>query len=501
VVEDNRNSYRSIAKAIGLFGGVKVFEVLINIVRSKIMAIFLGTSGMGVYGLITSTMGFVSSLTGFGLHTSGVRDVSKSVSSGNQAKVNYTVSVLRVLVLGTGLLGFAFLFFFSNRISIWSFGSSDYSWCFKTVAISLFVDQIVIGHTVLMQGTFHYKYLAKSTLIGLVVGLIVTIPLYYYLRVKGIAFVIVIASVTRLLLTSYYSHKIEFERVKLSPPELIRDGGAMLKLGFAIALSGGVTQGSHYLLRSYISNYGNLSDVGLYTAGIAIATSYIGVVLTAMGTDYSPRLASVSDDRVLFSKTINNQIEILITLLVPLIALFIVFIREVVIILYTSDFLPISGMIEWIMLGMFFRALSFCLSYAIVAKAESRVFFINELVTNVYSLVFSIIGYRIASFLGMGIAYTITYLLYSLQVTIVCRKRFAFEMEKHVLVFILISLICVVSVLITTKICGGSTWRYVFGVVETAVLSFIAIKRLDRMVGIKVLIGGLFRKKKCDDKE
>ena len=62
MAENNRNSYGSILKATGLFGGVKVFEILMSIVRTKFVALLLGPSGMGIYGLISSPINLIKQI-------------------------------------------------------------------------------------------------------------------------------------------------------------------------------------------------------------------------------------------------------------------------------------------------------------------------------------------------------------------------------------------------------------------------------------------------------
>ena len=60
---NNRNSYGSILKSIGLFGGVKLFQILVGIIRNKFVAVLLGPVGMGICGMITSTTNLVNSFT------------------------------------------------------------------------------------------------------------------------------------------------------------------------------------------------------------------------------------------------------------------------------------------------------------------------------------------------------------------------------------------------------------------------------------------------------
>jgi O-antigen/teichoic acid export membrane protein len=78
---EDKSSYRQILKATSIFGGVQVFNILITIVRSKVIAILLGPTGMGVVGLLTSTTALVGSMTNFGLETSAVKSVAEAYST------------------------------------------------------------------------------------------------------------------------------------------------------------------------------------------------------------------------------------------------------------------------------------------------------------------------------------------------------------------------------------------------------------------------------------
>ena len=86
------SEYRSIFKATSLFGGVRVFSILISIIRSKIVAVLIGTTGVGIVGLFTSGTSLIQSITQLGLSQSAVRDVSEAHASGNQARVNRVVT-------------------------------------------------------------------------------------------------------------------------------------------------------------------------------------------------------------------------------------------------------------------------------------------------------------------------------------------------------------------------------------------------------------------------
>ncbi len=72
----DENSYRSILKGTSVFGGVQVFQILINMVRGKFVALFLGPDGMGVSALLTSATGTVQQFGSLGLNLAIVKEVA-----------------------------------------------------------------------------------------------------------------------------------------------------------------------------------------------------------------------------------------------------------------------------------------------------------------------------------------------------------------------------------------------------------------------------------------
>ncbi len=57
------SSYKQILKATSIFGGVQVFNIIISILRAKFIAVIIGPVGMGIFGLLTSTLSLITSLT------------------------------------------------------------------------------------------------------------------------------------------------------------------------------------------------------------------------------------------------------------------------------------------------------------------------------------------------------------------------------------------------------------------------------------------------------
>ena len=492
-MQEERSSYREIMKATSLFGGVQVFNIIISIIRSKIIAVLLGPAGMGIVGLLTSTTGLVSSLTNFGLGTSAVRDIAAANESGNQNRINKVVTVFRRLVWITGLLGAVITFILAPWLSQLTFGNNEYTVAFMWLSVTLLFKQLTSGQNVMLQGMRKLKYLAMANMLGSAIGLVVSAPLYYYYHIDGIVPAIILTALFLLGITWYFSRKINIDRIAVSPQEAIFEGKGMLKMGFMLNLSGLITVGASYIVRIFISNTGSLEDVGLYNAGFAIIGTYVGLVFAAMSTDYYPRLSGVSDDNQKATSLINQQAEIALLILAPILTIFIIFVNWAVIVLYSTKFVPVNEMIRWAALGMYFKAVSWSIAFIFLAKGASKLFFWNELIGNVYTLGFNLLGYYLFGLKGLGISFLISFALYFLQVFFLVKNKYEFSFNsKFYKIFGIQLSMGILCFLITMFV--PNPWNYFVGLPFILISLWFSYIELDKRMDLKGILNN-YRKK------
>lgn len=484
---EQQSSYRQIFKATSLFGGVQVFNIVIAIIRSKFIAVLLGPTGMGIAGLLTTTTGFISSLTNFGLGISAVKNVAAASVTGDDEKVATVVTVLRRLVWFTGLLGMIVTAVLSPWLSQFTFGNRNYTFAFIWISLTLIFQQLSSGQLVVLQGLRKLKYLAKADMIGAVIGLMIAVPMYYFWRFEAIVPVIIISSLTSLVLTWYFSRKVGISPVKISRRTTVAEGKGMLKMGFMLSLTGLMTTGVSYFVRVYISNTGGVDQVGLYNAGFAIITTYVGMVFTAMGTDYYPRLSAMAFDNIKAKQLINQQAEVAILILAPILSIFLVFINWVVIILYSNKFVAVNEMIHWAAIGMYFKAATWSVGFILLAKGASKLYFWNELLSNIYVLVFNITAYKLAGLEGLGISFLAAYFICFIQIFLVARIKYKFSFDKEFYrvagLQLLLGLLCF-GVMKALK----APWTYIAGTSLILVSIIFSFRELDKRMEIKALI-------------
>ena len=484
---ENKSSYKQIMKATSLFGGVQVFNILIAIIRSKVIAVLLGPAGMGIAGLLSSTTGLVQGLTNFGLGTSAVRDISAANESGDDRRIGKVTTVFRRLVWITGLLGTIITFFLAPWLSEFTFGNREYTTAFMWLSATLLLNQLASGQKVILQGTRKLKFLAKANLLGSIIGLLLSVPLYYFKGIDGIVPALILTSIASFLIALYFSSKVKIANMVVNKDETIEEGKGMLKMGFMLSLSGLITMGASYIIRIYISNSGGVEDVGLYNAGFAIIGTYVGLVFTAMGTDYYPRLSGIAHDNQKAKSLINQQSEIAILILSPILIIFITFISWIIVLLYSTKFIPINNMIQWAALGMFFKAVGWSMAFILLAKGNSKLFFLNELIANIYVLGLSLLGYFLYGLDGLGISFLISYVLYAIQVYFLTKGKYQFGFDLAFLkifgIQFMLGLSCFVAVQFLI-----APYTYMVGVPLIIFSIRYSIIELDKRLELKTLI-------------
>ncbi len=497
-MDNQQTSYRQIMAATSLFGGVQVLQIIIQIIRSKFVAILLGPAGMGITGLLASALGLIGGLTNLGLGTSAVKDIAEARSTGDETRIATAAIVLRRLVWITGILGSVIVLATSPWLSKFAFGNKDYTLAFVWISVTLLFNQLTSGQMVLLQGMRKLKYLAQANLSGSILGLVVTVPLYYYWRLDGIVPGIIITSLISLLIAFFFSNKMKVKKVKVSKVRTIAVGKNMATMGFMISLSGFITMGASYLLQIFINRQGSTSDVGLYNAGFTLINTYVGLIFSAMATDYYPRLSAVAHSNKLSKETINQQAEIALLILAPIVVGFLVFINWAIILLYSTRFLAVNVMVYWAALGMFFKAASWSVAFIFLAKGTSKLFFWNELAGNIYMLLLNVSGYYFFGLTGLGISFLTGYLIYLIQVFVIAKLKFEFSFHTEILrifVFQFFLAFCCFLAVISMK----QPYPYIIGIVLIIISGAYSWIELEKRIGIRELISKVINRNKTSN--
>lgn len=480
-------TYRSIAKANSIFGGVQIINILIAIVRSKCVAIILGPSGIGLMGLFQSTLDIIRSATNMGLSTSAVRDISIAYNTNDINKIITIKTVVSRLIWLTGFLGTLVTYIGAPYLSEITFSNTNYTIHFRILSIILLINQLTVQHNVILQGMRQLKKLASANILGSLLGLIINVPLFYFFCKDGIIPAFILLALSSFLVAWYNSNKLHIGSLNISWKETFITGASMVKMGFMLGLTGLMDMLIIYIVKIAIQNWGSIAEVGLYTAGFAIVQQYVNLIFGAIGTDYYPRLCAVSNDKTAYCDIINKQFEIMILVLTPLVLSFISFSPIILYILYSSKFLNISMMINWIALGMLLRAYSWCPGYLYLAKSDSKLYFIIYIITFFINILLYLSGYKLGGLTGLGIAFSVLNFIVIVFGLYIMYKRYDFVYSRKCNIFMILSLVAG-GLLIVIAYFISTPYTYFINIPILAITFIYSYKELDKRLDLKLFI-------------
>lgn len=419
-----------ILKAMSVFGGVQVITILCSVVRTKLVAIWIGPLGVGIITLFNSTLDLLTQTTQLNLRQSAVRDIAAVASDSIGLPV--TAGVVRRLGLLLGIGGALICAMLSPLLSRWAFGSGAHTLDFIILSLTLLLSGMTVAEHALMQGTGHLKALAGSTLRGAVASTVAALPLFYYLRLRGIVPVLLCFAFFTWLFSRL--RRVRTRRMEETMPvrEVFSRGRDMLSLGMYMTVSSAMSLGVSYLFVIYLNRFASTEAVGIFQSGYTLVNTYVGVIFTAIAMEYFPRLTSVAMRPSLARMVVSHEVSVTLKVLMPLVVCFICTDGLIVRLLYTDSFLPMIPYVSTGIIGTFLRAVSWCMAFTILARGDGRLFVLTEGISAVVMLTLNILGFRLLGYQGLGIAYVLWYAVYTAVVYAVFRRSYGMTLSRGI---------------------------------------------------------------------
>jgi O-antigen/teichoic acid export membrane protein len=454
MIEDTNGSYRHILKYTGIFGGVQGLNVLIGLVRTKLVAILLGPSGMGLASLFNTTVGFVSQATNLGLPISAVRQMSELYDRGDQEAINHFVKVIRGWSLLTALVGMLVCVAIGPFLSQTTFAWGDHSLHFMLLSPAVGMMAITGGETAILKGMRKLGSIAIIQVLAVVAALAISVPVYYVFGESGIVPVIVMMAFATMVLTLKQSLKLIPLRLR-GAKGMLGEGMEMVRLGVAFTLAAVIGTASEMLIRSYLNVTGDLDVLGLYNAGYMLTITYAGMVFSAMEADYYPRLSAVQHDIEATNETVNRQMKVSLLLISPMLAALIIALPLLVPMLFSGKFLPVVGMAQVAALAMYMKVLTLPVAYITLARGYSLSYLFLESCYFVVFVVLIIVGYQYWGLFGTGLAITLAHVFEYVLVNGYAYKKYGYRSSATVYGYAIVQVALGLLAYILTLVADG----------------------------------------------
>lgn len=445
------DGYSHIVRYTGLFGGVQGLNILVGIVRNKLVAMLLGPEGMGLISLFNSTLKLVGDSTNFGIPMSAVKNISEFYDKGCEEKLKEQIRIVRSWSLITGLLGMFLAMVLSPLLSKFTFSWHGHTLHFALLSPIVAITAVTGGELAVLKGIRKLKELAVTSIYNVLGALVTSVPLYYFFREQAIVPSLVIMALIQMCITIGFSYKLYPVQLTKSRTVLGK-GFGMMKLGLAFVLAGILGSGADFLIRSFLSNVAGIETVGLFNAGYMMTMTYVGMVFSAMETDFFPRLSGMNGMDFSFNQTVSRQIEVMLLLVSPLLVVFALFLPFLLPLLYTGRFMPALGMMQVVMLAMYFRALKLPVQYIPLAKGDSLSYLLLEAIYDIVLVLLVMLLFNKYGLVGAGFGITIAGIIDFIVVFVYARWRYNYRPTANIFLYSAIQ----IPIGILTYVCTSS---------------------------------------------
>jgi O-antigen/teichoic acid export membrane protein len=488
-VAEIKTSYRRTLKGTSIIGGSSSVNIVVGVLRTKVLAVLLGPSGVGLAGLYNGFMGVASTLATMGLGSVGTRQIAEAASRNDSRAI---AVARRALFWGTMVLacmGGLVVWSLRSFLAVHALGNASYTSAVGWLSLGVTLSVAGASQVALIQGMRRVGDVARLNVFGSVASTILGIALIWRWGKAGlVAYIMVVPFVSFILGHIYVSRLPRVNAEEISLDELSSEWSMLLRLGIAMVGAGIVQSLAQLWIRVYVAKILGTQALGQFQAAWTISLQYLTFVLAAMGTDYFPRLTGAIHDHKAARTLVNEQTEIAFLLSSPVLVLMMACAPWTIHLLYAASFAPAIGILRWQVLGDVLKVPSWPLGYIFAAQGDALACFWTE--ASGWTVMIGVLALLLPTF-GLpitGIAYLAMYIFYLPLVYFLARRRIGFRWSRSVLHLFIVTL--AISTLVGAISCT-TRFGWCFGVIWSGILAVLALGRITEKSGVGGHLGRL----------
>jgi enterobacterial common antigen flippase len=380
-------SIKRLIKATAFTGASTILNTIIGFVKTKALALILGASGVGFIGQLNSFFLLMSNFTSLGNNVGVTRFVANYDAQGEKDKVARLLYTIRLAIGGFVLVCVVVGIIFSRQISLWILKDERYYLYIIITMIGLPFAVLYNFYRSFFTGLLEIRYYVVSGVLSALAGLIMVLPLIYFFQLNGAVWHIAFFSMASLSVASLFLRKIRRKRLADVQPQRRMDKAILkdiLKFGAASLTAGTCLYAANLLARNIILGHLDFAAAGIYTAMLQISNQCIMLVLDSISAYCYPRLSGLQNQSDIVVE-LNQTMRLTLTLITPIIVLFMVFKDWIIVLFLSREFLLASSLIGIQLLGDACKAVGWSIGVSLLPLKKLKAFTIIDVL---WSLIF-----------------------------------------------------------------------------------------------------------------
>lgn len=427
------SSYGQILKSSSILGGAQAMNYVVGLIRTKVVAVLLGPSGVGLVGLYVSIVGMTGTIAQLGIGESGVREVANAAGSGDQTRIAAAAKTLRRACWATGVLGWVLTAALSWPLTQWTFGATEHVWSVAILGAVALLEAVSSGQKALLQGLRRVGDIARIQIAAAVLTTLLAVGIYAWLREDGIVPVIILTSLVQLSCSWFFARRVGVQEIPQPWQETWRNFGQLFKLGSALMYGAVLTAMAGLAIRALMVRDLGLEAAGLYQAAWMLSGMFGAIVLQALATDFYPRLAGVAQDNAAVNRLMNEQIEVGMLLALPGVIGAVAFAPWLIHLLYSSKFTVAADLLPWLVVGVFGQVVTWPLGMIMQARAATGWLYFSRTHGAIVQFASAAVLIYVLGLLGAAIGFLVYICLQGLLALLIARRMSGFRFHLEVL--------------------------------------------------------------------
>lgn len=445
---------KTLAKNTMILASPKVLKFLVGIIRSKLIAVFLGTEGMGIINQLQTTIRQISTFTLSSLPQGMVKLIAKENSvGGNYEKITGIIKMYLVIVIPLTVFVTILGYYYASEITLYVFGDIKYKLYFQIGYIAVPMSILSSSSISLLQAYKEIKSIAKSGIVIILINFVLFIPLIYFYKITGGIIYVTLSFFTTFLVFHYFTKKNVLEKHDITIQNLKKAVLSKIYFKELISFMGfGLVAGTYYIFteitaRAIVVNELGIDKLGVYAPIRTWSSLFVGFILPSLNTYLFPRISEAKDD-VDITGVVNDVIRLTTFVTLPFIIIGISIRQWIIPFFYSVDFIEANIYLPYHFAGLMFMIWTFAFTYIFAPTGRLKIFLVFAIIVHSTSL--ALVYFLVPEFglFGYMAKFTITPIVSLIIYFIYWSKEIKFKLKPENIKIILYSLFSITFLLL-----------------------------------------------------
>ncbi|PKG82230.1 O-antigen flippase [Colwellia sp. 75C3] len=387
-----------------------VIKLLSALVINKVVAIFVGPSGLALIGQFQNATQILMTLAQGGI-SKGVTKYTAEYGKDNELIPTLWSTAAKIVLFCSLSIG-VLLTLLSSVLAEKILHNAEYTYIFIVFGFTLVffaLNQFLLS---IINGLKEIKLFIAINITQSLYSLIFTSVLIAIFGLDGALLALVTnqSVIFSIVVWRLRKHKvilIEHFKKRFDHKQAKKLSGYSLMALVSVC----TVPVSHLIIRNYIGENISWEAAGYWQAIWYISTMYLMIVTTALSTYYLPRLSEIKSKGELRAE-LKQGYAVIVPVVLLLSSCIYISKELIVYVLFSDEFKPMLELFKWQLIGDMVRMLSFLFAYLLLAKAKVKLVVLGEIS---FSVLFVVLSYAFITrygLIGVTYAYSLNYLLY-----------------------------------------------------------------------------------------